>query len=257
MPLNLVDGNNFARVQFEADPGGLPLRTLFIKAFHDPNPSVYVFDGKDAKARRRAVYPEYKMQRKRAPDNFYLMLGFYKELLMHTKAVMVEVPGYEGDDVIATLVRANPNLDIVIESTDADFCALSNQRVLVPKANLKSVGVEAKDVRLYKTLVKDVSDNIKGIKLFGDAAWSLLTRANKDYWEHRLETRSLGVADYNYLGLTRELHCNWLAQNHKLIQTYWDIVGFYDVPASLIAQHTTIGVPNYALAESKLSELMQ
>lgn len=257
MPLNLVDGNNFARIQFEADPGGLPLRTLFIKAFHDPNPGVYVFDGHDSKALRRALYPEYKMQRKRAPDNFYLMLGFYKELLMHTKAVVVEVPGYEGDDVIATLVKSHPDLDIIIESTDADFCALTNQRVLLPKANLKTVGVEAKDVRLYKTLVKDVSDNIKGIKLFGDTAWNLLTEENKRYWRWVLEGRVLYTANYTLLGLTRELHCNWLAQNHKIIQAYWDIVGFYDVPAALISKHTTIGVPNYALAESKLSELMQ
>lgn len=253
--LKIYDGNNFARIRFEADPTGLPLRSLFTEAFFDPTPSIFIFDGKDSKALRLAQYPEYKSKRKAAPDNFYVMLGYYKELLMHTNKVLVDVPGYEGDDVIATLVQDHPDLEIVIHSTDRDFCALENEKVTIPAANLK--GVAAPEVRLYKTLVGDDSDTISGIRLFGDKAWELLTASHKGYWVKCLKERSLGTADPFLLGLTRQLFSNWMIHNHKLLQTFWDIIGFYDVPRALIAQHTTVGTPNYELAHSKLSELLQ
>jgi hypothetical protein len=253
--LNLFDGNNFARVQFEADPGGLPLRNLFVRAFQDPLPGIFVFDGVNSKAMRRVLYPMYKEGRKPAPDSFYLMLGFYKELLMHTNKTLIEVPGFEADDVIATLVLANPELNIVIDSTDRDFCALENERVTTPKANLK--GVERKDVRLYKTLVGDTSDKIGGIRLFGPKFWGTLDIKHRAHWIETLTKRELQMADYDRLGLTRELHRNWLAHNHELLQTFWDIVGFYDVPMELINKHTKFGTPNHALAMSKLEELMQ
>lgn len=255
MPLNIFDGNNFARVEFEVDPGGLPLRRLYSKAYFDSNPCIFVFDGKNSKALRLAQYPQYKSKRNPPPDNFHIMLGFYKELLQHTNKVQIEVPGYEADDVIATLVRKHPDLDIVIHSTDRDFCALETDRVKVPNANLK--GVDREHVRLYKTLVGDPGDAIGGIRLFGDTAWGLLDVKHKAYWMEILEAKDLQMADHDKLGLTRELHRHWLAQNHKLIQTFWDIVGFYTVPDATISQHTIVGTPNYPLAESKLLELLQ
>lgn len=255
MPLNIFDGNNYARVEFEVDPTGLPLRRLHSKAFFDAEPGIYVFDGPGHKALRLAQYPEYKSKRKAPPDNFMIMLGFYKELLMHTNKVIVEVPGYEADDVIATLVRSNPTLDIVIHSTDRDFCALETDRVKVPNANLK--GVQREDVRLYKTLCGDPSDSIGGIRLFGDKAWALLDTNHKAYWTEMLMAGTLQMADYDKLGVTRPLFCNWLAQNHILVQTFWSIVGFYEVPTDLIFKHTRVGVADYPLAESKLRELLQ
>lgn len=253
--LNIFDGNNYARVEFEVDPTGLPLRRLFSKAYFEQQAGIYVFDGAGHKALRLAQYPEYKSKRKPAPDNFRIMLGFYKELLRHTNKVVVEVPGYEADDVIATLVRANPTIPITIHSTDRDFCALETDLVKIPEANLK--GVERQDVRLYKTLCGDTSDSISGIRLFGDKAWALLEPQHKAYWQAVLKNRTLEMADHDQLGLTRELFRNWLAQNHKLVQTFWDIVGFYDVPKEIISKHTSVGVSNYPLAESKLKDLLQ
>ena len=253
--LNIYDANNYARIEFEVDPTGLPLRRLFSKAFFDNQPGIYVFDGKGHKALRLAQYPEYKSKRKPPPDNFYVMLGFYKELLTHTNKVIVEVPGYEADDVIATLAKKHTTLDITIVSTDRDFCALETDLVKIPNANLK--GVERGDVRLYKTLCGDTSDSIGGIRLFGDKAWAALTADDKEYWQFVLRNRDLENADYARLGLHRELFCNWVAQHHKLLQTYWDIVGFYEVSDELISKHTTVGVPNYPLAESKLKDLLQ
>lgn len=255
--VNLFDSNNYARVEFEVDPTGLPLRRLFHKAFYDLNPCLFIFDGFGAKKLRQEKYPDYKAGRKKAPDNFYVMLGFYKELLLHTNHTVIEVPGYEADDVIATLVRANPNIPVTIHSTDRDFCALEEpDRVLVPNAKLK--GVERQDVRLYKTLVGDPGDNIKGIKLFGEKAWGLLTFVQKARWIGAFESRTVGTAVWGEdLGLTREMHKHWVAENSALLQTYWDIVGFYDVPMDLINQHSKAGVPDFPLADKKLRDMLQ
>jgi 5'-3' exonuclease len=146
--LELFDSNNWARIEFEVDPTGLPLRRLFYKAFYSSTPSVFFFDGAGGKARRKSIHPTYKSGRNQAPDNFYIMLGFLKELLLHTPNVIVEVPGYEADDVIATFVKANPGTPITIYSTDKDFCALG---VETPMARMKD-GVPACDVRLCSGL---------------------------------------------------------------------------------------------------------
>lgn len=253
--LHLFDGNNHARVEFEVDPTGLPLRRLFSKAYYSIAPEIYIFDGKNSKALRKAQYPEYKSKRKPPPDNFMIMLGFYKELLMHTNKVMIDLPGYEADDVIATICRRNPGVPITIHSTDRDFCALEDEFITVPGANLK--GVARDDVRLYKTLCGDTSDSISGIEKFGPKAWAELTSENKAYWTEVLESKMLVTADYQRLGVTRPLFASWLSFNYQKLQIFWDIIGFYSVPEELIAQHTRVGTKDFELAESKLRDLLQ
>lgn len=248
--LKLFDCNNTVRVRFEADTTGLPLRGLFLEAFSS-GPNVYFFDGKGSKALRREIYPEYKGKRKAAPDNFYLLLNFYKELLLHTNNVIVEVPGYEADDVIATFCKANPTTEIEIDSTDRDFCGLLREGLTTPKANLK--GVPAEEVRLYKTLVGDTSDNIPGIVGFAGGAWEKLTPWNKELFTQFFEGK-ISLQELPEMGLHTPKHQK---ADFKLLQIYWDIVGFYGVPNELIQKHTRVGTKNYALADSKLKESLQ
>lgn len=251
--LALYDSNNWARREFEVDPTGLPLRRLFTKAFYSDSPGVYIFDGPGAKNLRKSKFPGYKSKRKPASDNFYLMLGFFKELLLHTANVIVEVPGYEADDVIATFSKNNPETEIVIHSTDRDFCALHRPNLTTPIANLK--GVAPEDVRLYKTLCGDNSDSISGIVGFGDSAWTKLSENNKKNWlRHLGQTEVFSPFD---LGLTKPSHIKFMEENGELLRTFWEIIGFYDVPQDLIAKHTRVGTPDLALANSKLKELLQ
>lgn len=255
--LDLYDTNNWARVKFETDTSGLPLRTLFNLAFYAPTPSVFFFDGYNAKAMRKAIFPGYKSKRKPAPDNFYLLLKVFKELLHHTKHVIVEVPGYEADDVINTFCMANPTVEIQILSTDRDFCKLLRPGLTTPMASLK--GVAPEDVRLYKTLCGDQSDSIDGIPNFGEKTFAKLTQDQKKAWVECFEPTRLSepLTDFKSLGLSRPGHIEWAGQNMKLLCTYWQIIGFYDVPMDLIAQHTRVGKPNLDLANSKLKEMLQ
>lgn len=249
--LNIYDCNNYVRVRFEKDPTGLPLRRLFEEAYHSA-PALYVFDGFDSKAMRRALYPEYKQGRTSAPDNFYIQLKFFQELLLHTGNVVICVPQVEADDVIATYCKAHPQEEIVIYSTDRDFCALQRPGLTTPMANLK--GIEASDVRLYKTLVGDSSDNIPGIKGFGKGAWEKLTPEHKEELKNYFERK--GEASTVFDTLTPMQLKNFNSQQ-SLLDVFWKIVGFYDISQDLIQTHMKCGVRDYALADAKLKESLQ
>lgn len=244
----LYDTNNYARKVFERSKSGLPLRELFDEAFFSPEPAVFFFDGPGAKAPRLALYPAYKSGRNAAPDNFYLLLRFFEELLLHTNNVIVKVPGVEADDVIATYIKANPTTIFEVESTDRDFGALHRPGVTQPNANMK--GVPADEVRLHKTLLGDTSDTIPGLVKFGPKAWESLTKEHKANWVRHLE--GADVNDLSDLGLTQKIHItNWL-RDKDLLRVYWKIIGFFDVPMETIAKHMRLGTKNYDLANSKM-----
>ncbi len=243
----LYDTNNYARKVFERSSSGLPLRELFDEAFFGP-PAVFFFDGPNAKALRLALYPEYKSGRQAAPDNFYLILRFFEELLLHTNNIIVKVPGVEADDVIATYIKANPEGVFEIESTDRDFGALHRVGVTQPNANMK--GVPAEEVRLHKTLLGDTSDTIPGLVKFGPKAWEALTQEHKANWVRHLENNQ--VFSPEELGLTKQIHITNWARDLELLRVYWKIIGFFDVPTDLIALNMKMGTKNYDLANSKM-----
>lgn len=258
--LNLIDTNNHARIKFETDP--FALRALFERAFRDPEPMIYVFDGRDAKASRRAIFPGYKVGRTAAPDNFYRQLDIFRELLLHTNKVQVRVDGREADDVIATLVRSHPTQKFLIESNDGDFMRLVNENVAVSCPTIKDVPPH--EIRLYKTLQGDGSDKIPGVRLFGKKSWEALTVQGKLDWYGVMETLegldhlddatkfTMPEGDFN-LSKNQVIWCN---ENWRLIKAFWTVVDFQDVPAEDIAKGTRVGKPNYQRADELLREML-
>lgn len=259
--IHLYDSNNYLRKRYEVDNSGLAMRNLFNEAYHVPDPMIFVFDGKDAKAHRRKLYPDYKGNRKPAPDSFYVTMGIFKELVMHTGKTILEIPGHEADDIIATLVRTTPNTRISIHSNDFDYAPLLNEFVTMTEKSKKEV--EVSEVRLYKTLVGDPSDNIKGIKGFGKDSWPKLTPEQKALWaglfdanKWRSEPYHVDIPDASLLGITDKIR-GWVCENFRILQAYWSIVNFVPVDNDLMMKHMKVGTPNYALADSILKEIFQ
>lgn len=244
--IDCYDSNNWVRIKFET---GQMLRDLYIEVFHRPV-SFFVFDGKNAKAIRKAIYEGYKLNKTPAPDNFYLMLGVFKELLLHTHHIIIDVPGYEGDDVINTLAKTQ---DLNIFSTDRDFCALHREGILTPMANLK--GVAAHEVRLYKTLVGDTTDSISGIVGFGRKAWESLTEEHKVQW--LIFLRGGEAPPSAHLGLLKPGHVVWYEKNQELLRCFWKVIGFFEIPTELLALHIKNGTPNWARGDALLKEMVQ
>ncbi|MDY5767796.1 MAG: DNA polymerase I, partial [Alloprevotella sp.] len=54
---------------------------------------------------RHEMYPEYKAQREATPEDIRWAVPIIKELIRAYRIPILEVPGFEADDVIGTLAR--------------------------------------------------------------------------------------------------------------------------------------------------------
>ncbi len=246
--IRITDGNQFYRRILEADPTGMAPRQIVNEIQNSKDVEIWVFDGFGGNDRRRAFYPDYKMNRKGLPENIGVGMKFIKDILKNTNAIQITVPGYEADDVIATLCRTLEG-KIHIRSTDMDFLALTNERVTCdakPKHNLTP-----DLVKLYKMCVGDPSDNIKGIKGFGAVAWE---NADKAELEHVINT-AVSHDPFAVTAVTIPLTTmQWIDSNKEMLRIYDKIISFFDVPPELIEKHMKPGDRNYQQADLKLKE---
>lgn len=242
--LKIVDGNNSFRRVLERDPTGLTPRKIVQDLATSPVQEIWVWDGFNGNARRREIYSEYKRNRVKPGENIYAAMNFFKEVLCNTNAIQIEVPEYEGDDVIAHVVRNTPNIDhIHIESTDVDMIALTGPKV--------SCDAESKIprnwIRLYKATVGDSSDNIPGIKGFGPGAWA---GVNKE----ALEAAIVDGTPFPESPSVRKRSIDWFEENRELVKNFWDIIGFMPMSDNLVAKHIRVGTGNFDHALKQLKE---
>ena len=250
--LKIVDANNYLRIQLERDPTGLPLRTITSEITFSKDVWIFVWDGKGGNERRRALFPEYKMKRLPASEPIWNAMNMAREVLGHTKALQITVPGYEGDDVIAALVALHgQKMETQILSNDRDLTALG---VSMPMVN--KVAAPPELIRLYKATVGDPSDNIPGIKGFGQKAWETCDKGELLRWY----TRPFDL--WNDILVVSECFsiskgcASWLIDNQELARTMWTIVGFMPPPQELINKNTKVGKPNAAEIEAFFKRYM-
>lgn len=252
----IVDGNNWFRRRAETDVMGAPVRNCFYELQNKPDTVICVWDGFGGLDKRRAIYPEYKRNRKPAGDNIYDSQGMLKKLLKLSKVVSVQVDGYEGDDVIAAIAeRYKPQTKVYIESNDLDLyplgCPMSRDRF--PEL--------PKWVRLYKTMVGDSSDNIPGAKGFGEKSWTGLTEEQK----HKIETIIVsghGLTEEEIEAMVSDFYPSrglaWFKskENRKLLLDFYKIIGYIPVPWDLIEKNMIPGHNQPLLAEPIFQEYM-
>ncbi len=148
-----------------------------------PRQVVCVWDGRNAKVRRRAFLPQYKLGRDKAPEvNEQLNLA-REACIQHLKdlgATNVWQDGMEADDVIGYLCKNARTVRNVVVTSDGDLTVLVDSNTDVwrlGKLNENPYGpFPHKFITLYKSLVGDTSDKIPGAKGFGDGAWVDLVR---------------------------------------------------------------------------------
>ena len=82
---------------------------------------------------RDKLYADYKATRSSMPDDLARQIPYVRRLFEAIRTPVVEVPGYEADDVIATLVdRAlAAGQDVTIVTGDKDMLQLVSPRVRV------------------------------------------------------------------------------------------------------------------------------
>ena len=80
---------------------------------------------------RNEIYPAYKANRDATPEDIKIAVPYIKRLLEAYHIPVIEVPGYEADDVIGTLARqaAEQGFTAFMMTPDKDFAQLVTDRV--------------------------------------------------------------------------------------------------------------------------------
>ena len=202
-----LDGNSLAYRAFFALPEdmsnasgqttnavyGFTTMLLNLVKEHKPDGVVVVFDRPEPTFRHEAI-PEYKAQREKAPETLREQLGVIRELLDTLGIRWLELAGFEGDDIIATMAdRAEAEgRDILIVTGDRDSYQLVRDphvRVLYNKRGvsdyaiydeagiLERTGVTPAGYADYAALRGDPSDNLDGVPGVGEkTAAKLITQ---------------------------------------------------------------------------------
>jgi len=126
-------------------------------------------------------YEGYKANRKAMPDDLTQQVPYIRRALAAYRIPILEVPGFEADDVIGTLARkaADADYTVFVVSSDKDMMQLVNDRICVlnpPKDNLicdaakveELLGVPPNKVVDVMALRGDAIDNIPSAPGIGD-----------------------------------------------------------------------------------------
>jgi len=129
---------------------------------------------------RKKIYPEYKANRPEPPEDLKIQLPIAIDLIKEMGFKSIEIPGYESDDIIASLAKlaSKKGIKVKIVSYDKDMCQLIDDNIVIfdpikkveidEKGCIEKYGVLPKDFRDFQALVGDRSDNIPGVKGIGE-----------------------------------------------------------------------------------------
>ena len=232
--LFLIDGSSYIFRAFFALPptlktaAGLPTNAiigftnLLLKFLKQYRP-VYIAVALDAGRMtfRNEMYTDYKGNRREAPADLIPQFPYFRKVLDALNLPLLELPGYEADDIIATLCErlANQGLELVVVSSDKDLMQLiTNGTKLLDSAKdrwigenevMEKFGVAAAQVIQVMGLMGDTVDNIPGVKgIGGKTAGALI--------QHFLTLENL----YDHLDELEQLKLRGTARVRELLKTH-------------------------------------
>ena len=197
----LVDGNSIMNRAFYGIMGSKMLTTkdgkytnavygflaILFKLLDDIQPQymAVAFDLKAPTARHK-MYEGYKANRHGMPDELAEQMPIIKEVLRAMNIDIIEMEGYEADDILGTLscYGEAQNLNVTILSGDRDTFQLATDKVTIRIPHTKGgktetdeynrekiiekYGLEPKQLIEVKGLQGDASDNIPGVPGVGE-----------------------------------------------------------------------------------------
>jgi len=143
-----------------------------------PSQLILVEEGYNSKSPRLNIDPNYKATRgkksKLEYENFNKLKTMFLSALKGVGALVVRQDNAEGDDVLGWLAK-HTEREMVIVTNDGDLTVLNGGLVTVRVNGVMGANKYGdwphKYVTLYKAMVGDSSDNISGIRGFGQKAW--------------------------------------------------------------------------------------
>lgn len=186
----IIDANNLAHRAYHAALGEVDMAEFMLSEWLDDLVStndecgdnrVAAFDTPGGNFRHQA-YRLYKANRPARPPALTEFLSASRGLVQQKGFRVVVAPGFEADDVVATLASGAAGTEpVVVVSTDSDLLQLVTDDVTVaaprsgsecsyyssPRLVHKKLGVWPGQIPLYKALVGDPSDNLPGVPGIG------------------------------------------------------------------------------------------
>ena len=195
--LLLLDGHSLAYRAFFALPPDLATTTgqptnavygftsMLIKMLQDEQPThVAVAFDRSEPTFRHEQYVEYKANRKETPGDLRSQFGLIFEVLDALGIAHLSVPGYEADDIIATLASqaVDAGMDVLIVTGDRDVLQLVNPHVtalmtrrgitemtrFTPEEVVAKYGLTPAQYPDFAAIRGDPSDNLPNIPGVGE-----------------------------------------------------------------------------------------
>jgi 5'-3' exonuclease len=190
--LFLIDGSSYIFRAFYAIPplnnaAGLPTNAIFgftnillrfLKQYQPEYVAVALDAGRETF--RNEMFAAYKGNRPEAPALLIPQFPYFRKVLEALNLPLLELPGYEADDIIATLCDrlADKGCELVVVSSDKDLMQLVTNGVkLLDSAKdhwigkdevREKFGVSPEQVIEVMGLMGDAVDNIPGVKGIGE-----------------------------------------------------------------------------------------
>jgi 5'-3' exonuclease len=167
---------------------------------------------------RHEIYPEYKRQRAAPPPEILPLFRLAPQMLEIAGCKCFTCPGYEADDIMATLSKwaRDKGLNVVHVSADKDMYQLIepgvhvmtpwNREIVGPQDVEEKFGVPPHLLRELHSLVGDKADGVPGVKGIGLKTASALV---KQYLTVENLYTSLGIkVNYKPMASAREILAN-------------------------------------------------
>lgn len=199
-----IDGNSllyraFFAMRYLSTSSGQPtnaiygLTTMLLRVLEEKPDYVAVAFDTPKPTFRHEEFADYKATRRATPDALVEQAPLARELVRAFNIPVVEVPGFEADDIIGAMAKEaeREGVDTVIVTGDLDSLQLVDDHIRVmttlkgvtdtviydPRAVIDRFGIRPDQMTDYKGLKGDSSDNIPGVPGIGDkTAVELLQR---------------------------------------------------------------------------------
>src|SRR5256884_1078034 len=206
--LFLIDGNSLAYRAFYALPEtiatsrGFPTNAIFgfasmlVKILTDYGPKATLVVWDAGMSGRGEISEDYKAGRKERPDLLSEQWPHLQPLVEAFGYHNVKVPGYEADDVIATLAKRaqGEGIDVMIVTGDRDMFqiiepgirvmatsrGITETKIYDHEAVIERYGIPPETIPDFYGLKGDTSDNIPGVPGIGDKTASQLLQEYGD-----------------------------------------------------------------------------
>ena len=190
--LYLIDGSSYIyrayyAIRHLSSPKGFPTNALYgftqmlLKVMKDRRPDhiAVVFDA-GRTTFRTELYPDYKANRSAMPDDLVPQIAPIKEMVRAFNIPVLELAGYEADDIIGTIAREceERGMETVVVTGDKDLMQIVSDRVTLLDTMKEKVsgipevrerfGVGPEGVIDILGLAGDSSDNIPGVPGIGE-----------------------------------------------------------------------------------------